>query len=352
MDYYQYKAEDFASEDYFKNWVNAPDPESDRFWSDFLKEFPEKYYDFHEGRRLVESLSAVYESSAGTDEGSARIWERLDRAINEPPFYQLIRRFYPWLAAACLLMALGCFAYFYQGAEQRSGTPVNAVAATGTIYDNPGNATRLVRLPDGSEVSIDSGSRLEYREIDGVRAATLHGGAFFKVVRQAGKTFEVSAGGVKTTVLGTSFRIRAYDKDQNVTVEVRSGKVRVSHERNELQKGNSIVLAPNQKAVFSKESQSFRKDVADSDSMFPEGTEVRNAIYIFDDAPVEKVFEAIESQYDVEIIYDRTLMKDCRLKINLEDESLNRKLDVISLALGIAYEKNGRKIVFEKRGCQ
>lgn len=352
MDYCQYKAEDFASEDYFKNWVNAPDSESDRFWGEFERLFPEKYYDLHEGRMLVESLSNVYASSAKTESSSYRIWERLEESVSGPTLFQFVRRFYPWLAAACMIIAMGFFAYRYQTDWKELSDKFLSTEHEGADYKNLGPDIQVVILPDGSEVTMDGGSRIGYRDRNGVREVVLHGGAFFKVVRQAGKIFEVKAGGVRTTVLGTSFRVKAFDKDQNIIVEVKTGKVRVSYDKDGPDRGEVIELVPNQKVVFSKESQSFRKDAV-APSILSEVESVSDhAIYIFDDAPVEKVFEAIESQYGVKIIYDKELMKDCRLKINFENESLNRKLDIVSLALGIAYEKKERKIVFEKKGCQ
>ncbi len=353
MDYYRYKAEDFASEDYFKKWVISPEPESDRFWEEFLKEYPEKYYDVAEGRRLVDGLEAVFETTPETFDSSRRIWERLERSVKKYPFFHTLPgRFFSWISAACLLVAAGFFAYRHYTGEQYPEQTTAKAAVNNTIYNNPGTDSRILKLPDGSEVKIDGGSSMEYRENEGIREVKLRGSAFFEVVKNAGRPFIVKAGGMKTTVLGTSFRIRAYDVDQVVTIEVKSGKVRVSREEEDVSGNAVMVLTPNQKAVFSKASQSFSKDLVDAPLLLPPGNDTRETIYIFDDAPVEKIFEAIESQYGIEIIYDRELMKDCHLKINLEHESLYRKLDVISLALGIAYEKTEGKIVFEKKGCQ
>ncbi len=353
MDYYRYKAEDFASEDYFKKWVISPEPESDRFWEEFLKEYPEKYYDVIEGRRLVDGLEAVFETTPATLDSSRRIWERLERSVKKHPFFHTVQgRFFFWISAACLLIAAGFFAYRYYAGEHYPEQATVKTAFDDTFYDNPGTDNRILKLPDGSEVEIDGGSSMEYREDAGIREVKLRGSAFFKVIKNAGKPFIVKAGGMKTTVLGTSFRIRAYDVDQVVTIEVKSGKVRVSREEEDVKDNAVMVLTPNQKAVFSKASQSFSKDLVDAPLLLQPVNDTQETIYIFDDAPVEKIFEAIESQYGIEIIYDPVLMKDCHLKINLEHESLYRKLDVISLALGIAYEKTEGKIVFEKKGCQ
>lgn len=352
MDYYRYKAEDFASEDYFKNWVISPEQESDRFWEEFLKEYPEKYYDVMEGRRLVDGLEAVFEPRPETFDSSRRIWGRLEQSVKKHPFFHTLQgRFFSWISAACLLVAAGFFAYRYYAVEQYREQATIKTAFDNKIYNNPGEDGRLVKLPDGSEVQIDGGSSIEYREEAGIREVRLRGSAFFQVLKNAGKPFIVKAGGMKTTVLGTSFRITAYDVDQVVTIEVKSGKVRVSREEGDVKDNAVMVLTPNQKAVFSKASQSFSKDLVEAPLLLQPGNDNPETIYIFDDAPVEKIFEAIESQYGIEITYDRELMKDCRLKINLEHESLYRKLDVISLALGIAYEKTEGKIVFEKKGC-
>ena len=352
MDYYRYKAEDFASEDYFKNWVISPEPESDKFWEEFLREFPEKYYDIMEGRRLVDGLEAVFEADPETLESSRRIWERLERSVNRYPFFRTLQgRFFSWISAASILVACGFWAYRYYRGEQYPLQPISEITAHHKAYNSQGDE-RLITLPDGSKVQMDAESSMEYHEDTTIREVKLRGGAFFEVVKNPSKPFIVKAGGMKTTVVGTAFRIKAYDVDRIVTIEVKSGKVRISREKDNAQNTPAMVLTPNQKATFSKTSQSFSKDLVDAPLLIQPSNEVSETIYIFDDAPVEKIFEAIESQYGIEIIYDRDVMKDCHLKINLEHESLYRKLDVISLALGIAYEKIEGKIVFEKKSCQ
>lgn len=88
------------------------------------------------------------------------------------------------------------------------------------------------RLPDGSSLRLDTASRLEvvlYRQRREVRLA--QGRAFFEVSRDGTRPFEVQAGAVRVTVLGTRFSVRHTTDGPaagSVQVAVEEGRVRVA----------------------------------------------------------------------------------------------------------------------------
>ncbi|KAF1049785.1 MAG: Protein FecR [Xylophilus sp.] len=93
----------------------------------------------------------------------------------------------------------------------------------------PRGGRRTETLPDGSEVVLDAGTRIEFAFDAGRRVARLlAGAAFFGVQRDPGRPFLVEAGGVTATVLGTRFGV---DREPGgaVLVQVESGRVRVEH---------------------------------------------------------------------------------------------------------------------------
>src|SRR5580658_591471 len=101
-----------------------------------------------------------------------------------------------------------------------------AVAGGGWIYlqAHPSYATkiseqRLVRLPDGSSVRLDTDSRIDVAFAAGSRAVRLeHGQAFFDVAHDAARPFLVEAGPVTVRAVGTRFDVRTDDNQATVTL--------------------------------------------------------------------------------------------------------------------------------------
>lgn len=85
---------------------------------------------------------------------------------------------------------------------------------------------REIGLEDGSHLTLDAGSVASTAFSSAHRAVVLRqGDAFFQIARDEHRPFDVVAGGVTVTVLGTSFDVRL---DQaSVQVQVVSGKVRL-----------------------------------------------------------------------------------------------------------------------------
>jgi ferric-dicitrate binding protein FerR (iron transport regulator) len=95
------------------------------------------------------------------------------------------------------------------------------------VYTTRPGQRATIDLSDGTRVSLNAASTLEVPRTFGVRtrAVRLTGHAAFDVAHADARPFTVDAAGTRTTVLGTSFGVRAYDA--NVRVAVRSGKVAV-----------------------------------------------------------------------------------------------------------------------------
>ncbi|WP_341835412.1 FecR family protein [Chitinophaga pollutisoli] len=90
---------------------------------------------------------------------------------------------------------------------------------------------RRLSLPDGTLVWLNTASNLRYAEDFGQedRTVYLSGEAYFDVAQDGGKPFIIHTGHISTTVLGTAFNIRAYPGQEDVTVAVSSGKVKVRY---------------------------------------------------------------------------------------------------------------------------
>jgi transmembrane sensor len=57
MPYTQYLLNDFVLDDFFIKWVKSPDPQTDAFWRNWLKDNPNKEALVAEARQMVLFLS-------------------------------------------------------------------------------------------------------------------------------------------------------------------------------------------------------------------------------------------------------------------------------------------------------
>ncbi len=95
------------------------------------------------------------------------------------------------------------------------------------LYQTATSEQRLVVLADGSRVHLNTATELEVLYSGSMRRIELlRGEAFFDVVRDPGRVFEVVAGSGITRVLGTQFTIRS-DDPHLTTVTVAQGRVEI-----------------------------------------------------------------------------------------------------------------------------
>jgi len=102
----------------------------------------------------------------------------------------------------------------------------NAIRQLGADVATASGETRAVDLPDGSRLQLAPHSAVAFSFDAGQRhVELLRGEAWFEVVPAPDRTFRVTAGDVKVTVLGTAFEVRRDDDSINVAVE--HGRVQV-----------------------------------------------------------------------------------------------------------------------------
>lgn len=114
-------------------------------------------------------------------------------------------------AAACIVL--------WAGPSLLTNLRADHVASTGEV--------RTLHLVDGTLVKLGPGGALAVDYSDGQRhVRLLRGKAFFDVVHDRSRPFQIGASGATVTVLGTAFEVQA--REDGVGVAVRRGRVRVA----------------------------------------------------------------------------------------------------------------------------
>lgn len=164
----------------------------------------------------------------------SQLWSKLSQQIDDNTYQDeprytdqktvsIFKRygFYLTGIAACVLIAVG---YVFTRTDKTKNPIVNQIQLSKIVVPN-GQKT-VVRLSDGTKITLNGGSTLEYPIAfqDSVRLVRLSGEAFFEVARDTTKPFVINADRTSIRVLGTSFNLKAYENEEN-RVSVLSGKV-------------------------------------------------------------------------------------------------------------------------------
>ncbi len=356
-DFSRFEIEDFAFDESFQKWVRERTPEECAFWESYLNEYPHQVDKILAARELVQKLSGKQPSEEEEYMAEA-IWSQVKSHVNRRRGVAATGWRWKYAAAAVLVMA-GTFLFFTypegpaREGRRQAGSEARRDMTPVTEYVNEGEEVKRIVLDDGSVVNLERNSRIVHTKEFHARnrVVYLYGEAFFDIRKDPRHPFIIFANKTVVKVLGTSFRIKAYDDAPKVVVSVRSGKVSV-FERKYFESGGDnpqvpgLVLAANQQAEFSTDLEKFSK------LLVPEPLLVAGASkkeFDFDQTPLSKVFETLEKAYGIEIIYDRDLAEGRRLKIGLEDESLFEKLDLICKTMGLTYHVVDARIIVENQ---
>lgn len=348
LDYTDYTVEQLILHEAFRKWVLHPEDEDVRYWNEWLNRYPHRRADVARAARFVRELHDAHEELSD-DELREEVGKLAALRRSAKPVRRTFGLFR--VAAAVAVLVLAGYAFFhyrdvpataYEAQKERL-----AAVSTTTEVANSGSAEQPVTLPDGSVVTLAPGSRISYaKAFDGAtREVTLSGEAFFQVVRRPEQPFLVYANDLVTKVLGTSFRIRAFEADREVKVIVKTGKVSVF--RNKTTEG-TLFLTPNQQATFDREDGALASTLVSR----PEPVVAPPVhAFTFDHTPVAEALGTLGKVYGVQIDYDARALERCEINAEMDRESLFEKLDLICKAIDARYEVTGTKIIIHAKGC-
>lgn len=354
MDKYQhYTVDDFVHDADFCDWVLAETPENQYFWDVYYANNPQQQDDIDTAKSIV-MAGQLWEMQTDKTEVQTNIakimamTEEAPQAIVRPVFRRI---WWAWAASFALLISVG-FWWFSQGKNAVyavSGQNEPQLAAETT--DN----MQKISLPDGSVVTLEKNSRLHMdKAFNGTtRTVYLTGEAFFEVAKNPDKPFIVHTGNLVTKVLGTSFRIKALDKAEDVTVNVVTGRVSVFANKKNAHKDpetDGLILTPNQKVVFTKAEESLKRTLVEAPVVVIPQEDLRQMV--FEEAPVKNIFKAIEKAYNVKVVFDEEQLKNCAMTMTMKNETLFDKLTIICKTIGATYKVVDAQVIIDGKACE
>ena len=120
----------------------------------------------------------------------------------------------------------------------------------------PKGKTYRVILPDGSKVTLNALTKLEYPTAftkDKRNITLSEGEAYFEIVNDNNKPFQVDVAGMNITVIGTQFNVNAYKNEPSVKSTLFEGGVRIT-DNNTLE----VNLKPGQQLIYDTVAKGFK----------------------------------------------------------------------------------------------
>jgi transmembrane sensor len=350
MQYTDYQIADFLKDDDFVQWVRNPTHEQNIFWQNWLTQHTEKAQVVAEARAII--LSTRYQNVyTPSDADLVSVWNQIQFGEKSQlsARRQLPRLTLPLLLrgiAAVGIVALGSFLVWQQTDKSRS--PENRVVVNVNRLDVKTAALekRVVILPDGSTVKMNSRSKISYLSDfgKGNRELQLEGEAFFDVVPDSARPFRIYTGRLQTTVVGTTFNISAYAEDPHIRVAVKTGKVEVAEQANN-DEAHKLLLMPDQMSLFEKAGNELTATSFDPDIEFG----WTYPVIVLKNADFQEIKRVIEKEYAVTFVVEKGLRVREEFSAKFENAPLAKVLDALNYTSRFQYNLIKDKIYITRK---
>jgi ferric-dicitrate binding protein FerR (iron transport regulator) len=280
------------------------------------------------------------------------------------PFYKR------WTSYATVAVFIASVLLVYQVADKNSHKEIASVKRPANeISINPGSKTRI-ELPDGSQVWINSGSKLTYDASfkGNTRDVKLDGEAYFDVVKDASHPFIVHTSGIDIKVLGTAFNVKAYKTEPVIEATLIHGSIEVINRNRPGEPG--VMLKPHEKLIYNKypvadprdqraditiptEPDSYsitikplNKNISDSD--YPETAWVYNKL-IFEEERFEDLALKMERWYNVKINIETEKLKNYKMSGSFVNETAEQAIKILQFLVPFRYSIKNNEIKIMKK---
>jgi len=395
--YLNFSADDFASDAYFQKWILENDHMTNVFWEQWLLDNPEKQEDVDLATEIIQQFR--FKEYSASQEDFNDVWKNIKETHSEgfKRTYPINKRWYVGIAASiALLISVATFLIKdVKGVENNEiqiASSIENTIQTGTdkavltladgsnvelikgetyttknassngkeiVYHSeslkkevaynylttPRGGQYFVKLSDGTQVWLNSESRLKYpitfqdgetREVE-----LVYGEAYFDVspsTKHNGAKFKVNNHAQEIEVLGTEFNIKAYKDESSLLTTLVEGKVAV----NAL--NNTEFLVPNQQ---------LKLDVINNVTVISEVDVYReiswkNGVFSFKNKTLKDIMTVLSRWYEIDVVFDVQSLENVvfngTLKKNL---SIIEIMDTIANASDIDYEIDGKTVFFK-----
>ncbi|MFZ1369121.1 MAG: FecR family protein [Ferruginibacter sp.] len=278
------------------------------------------------------------------------------------PFY---KRWVMYATAAAFIVSI--ILLYPVVADDAKNKDIASVSAVNEIIINPGSRTKI-QLPDGSQVWVNSGSSLTYKDnFNGsTREVHLNGEAYFDVVKDASRPFIVHTTGIDIRVLGTAFNVKAYKKEPTIEATLIHGSIEVI---NKNRPGTpKVMLKPHEKLVYNKfpvtdprdqraditvpESDAYSVTIKPLNNNITDREIVETAwVYnklVFEDERFEAIALKMERWYNIKIHIENEQLKNYKMSGSFVNETAEEAIKILQFLVPFKYSIKNNEIKIMK----
>ncbi|ARK10590.1 FecR domain-containing protein [Fibrella sp. ES10-3-2-2] len=347
--------EDFLESAAFRTWVRERRREDQVYWQQWLAQYPEK-------RELYEQAVSTLLAIQGTEQtlSDQQVRDKVALMLSEIPQPFSIQNtvsdwtWVRWAVAATLLVSL----FFLKQLQQpiidvfrQLGGKREQLAdkANWKTVKNSTGQPLVILLPDNSSVLLSTGSQLRFHTTTKypLREVFLKGEGFFEVAKDPTKPFIVYTADLTAKVVGTSFKIRAFEADSSTQVRVKTGKVTVASAQ---VPAKTILLTVNEELRLGSKKTELVKATRFSTKDDPSILIAQQ--FTFSYTPVSAILDKLEDCYFMPIQYDRDVLSQCTFTGELNDMPFLEKIRLICLTIESSFEIVDNQIIIHSKGCK
>ncbi len=343
-DYYKKLSEaELAADEYFQQWVLAPDEESNTFFTRFITDFPDEEAKIIVAGKLVQQLG---NTNAHIPDITARekdflksiIYRELGLAdpVEISTQKKVINRWGLMSVVAVSIVIIFLIVILFPN-QSKQQLPALQVVST-----EPKQIKEIV-LPDSSVVILNGGSSLSFDpDFSGaaIREVTLKGNAFFTVRRTVTNIpFIVHANDLDIHVTGTAFNVNAHTKQTDVVLT--SGEVNVTL-KGDTTKAASMVAG--QMLMLDTLKQTFITNKANVE-LYTSAWEKKE--WHFEEATLASVADYIKEYYGVDVVFNNEQTKALTITAVVSVNDFQTLVNILEKTLNIIIQvKNQQLIIY------
>lgn len=273
-----------------------------------------------------------------------------------------------------LAFTLGAVGYYYFN--------FNSLKNEKIVYneiDVPYGAKSQIKLPDGTSVWLNAGSKLRYpKNFDRInRDVYLTGEGYFEVSKNKKLPFIVHAEDVEVKAIGTVFNVKSYPDEGIVETILVEGMVKVSKGNTITKKYSQIYLKPNQKVTFRKDNFETLNLNKAKKSKSIDNRKIDNKLsnrlekkkippvvitekittdlytswkderWIIESEELGSLAIKLERRYDINIKFNDEKLKTFKFTGTLKDDPLEQVLKAMELTAPIETSVSGKEVLFD-----
>ncbi len=217
---------------------------------------------------------------------------------------------------------------------------VRPLTSTVTLASADWNTEQPYMLPDATSVTFADDSKISYPKHfrTNVRSIDFEGKARFDVAKDEARPFVIHCDGMDVEVLGTSFLLNADKENSRYTVDLYSGKVRMTMLDKKGHKLSSMEIEPTQRGVYDAQGLTVMTYAE------VKSEELKNDhVLDFNDVSLAVIVETLEYVFDIKIDLPQSYADDKLTARFTDEDAVDEVVETIATVFDLKVSKSGKR---------